>query len=143
MIKKVSNTHFDRVEYNPKNSFYKICWYDVKSNRLQEIARWRNSYNMTSGANYGLLQLWTPTFDCCLSDSQGGRNTCGGYNKPIANLEGCLYQLQKAIEEGELVTDCGPFNFSSCGSIESLLAELMGYIQKQFKVKLFLECCNG
>lgn len=139
-MKNIPSFIYDRIENNNKNSFFKICFFDGE--KLQEIARWRNSYNAASGANYGLLQMWTSLYNVSFYETQGGRNTCGGYNKPIANLEGCLYQFQKAIEN-ELVNDCGPFKFSYCGSIESLLETLKNYLQKQFEKKLFLVCCNG
>ena len=139
-MKKITSTFYDRIENNNKNSFYKICFYDGE--RLQEIARWRNSYNANSGANYGLLQIWSCLYDVSFCESQGGWNTCGGYNKPIANLESCLYQFKTALEN-ELVNDCGPFEFSYCGSIDSLLDELKNFLQKQYKVKLFLVDCNG
>lgn len=127
--KKITSAMFDKIEYNALNSFYKIGFYDVEKNQFNEVARWRNSYNKSSGANYGLLQVWSITFDFIYFESQGGFNTCGGYNKPIANLEGCLYNLKKAHED---------FNFSNCGSIESLMNELMVYLQQQYKAKLFL-----
>lgn len=139
-MKKISSSFWDKIEKNNKNSFYKICFYDGE--KLQEIARWRNSYNANSGANYGLLQIWSITFNFTASEMQGGWNTCGGYNKPIANLEGCFYQFKTALES-ELVNDCGEFNYSNCGSITSLLDELKNFLQKQYKVKLFLVDCNG
>ena len=142
-MKKISNTFYDRIEKNNKNSFYKICFFNVEKNNVEEVARWRNSYNPNSGANYGLLQMWARTFNCSIGESQGGWNTCGGYNKPIANLEGCLYQFKNAINNRELVTDCGDFEYSSCGSITSLLEELKNYLQKQYTVKLFIMDCNG
>lgn len=141
-MKKISNTFYDRIENNNKNSYYKICWYDVDNAKLQEVARWRNSYNAGSGANYGLLQIWSCLYNVSFGESQGGRNTCGGYNKPIANLEGCLYQFKTALEN-ELVNNCGEFTYSDCGSITSLLEGLKNFLQKQYKVKLFLVDCNG
>ena len=139
-MKKITSKMWDKVEYNPFNSFKKIGWYDSKANKFQEVARWRNTYGST-GANFGMLNLWTPLFDAHFFESQGGRNICGGYNKPIANLEGCLYQLKKAIDDGELVHE-GDFNYSDCGSIDSLMAELKDYLQKMFKEKLFvLDIC--
>lgn len=142
-MKKISNTFWDKIENNNKNSFYKICFYNVEKNCVEEVARWRNSYNSNSGANYGLLQMWTRTFNCSIGESQGGRNTHGGYNKPIANLKSCLYQFKNAINNRELVTDCGEFEYSSCGSITSLLEELKNYLQKQYTIKLFIMDCNG
>lgn len=135
-MKKITNTQREKIEYNPFNSFKKIGWYDEKNNRFQEVARWRNTYG-TSGANYGMLNIWCPLFTAHFFEHQGGRNTCGGYNKPIANLESCLYQLKNAIENNEFVHE-GNFNFSSCGSIESLISELKDYLQKMFSVKLFI-----
>ena len=128
---------WDKVEYNPYNSFKKIGWYDAENNRFQEVARWRNTYSKQSGANYGMLNIWSPLFDAHFFESQGGRNTCGGYNKPIANLEGCLYQLENAIDKNEIVHE-GTFNYSNCGSIDSLMNELKEYLQKMFKVELFI-----
>lgn len=142
-MKKISSTFWDKIENNNKNSFYKICFYDYEGEKLQEVARWRNSYNSNSGANYGLLQIWSCTFNCSFGESQGGWNTCGNYDKPIANLEGCLYQLGQAIKNKEIITDCPVFTYSSCGSITSLLEELKEYLQKQYKTKLFLVDCNG
>ena len=139
-MKQITNTFYDRIEKNNKNSFYKICFFDGK--KLQEVARWRNSYNSNSGANYGLLQIWSCLYAVSFGESQGGYNTCGGYNKLIANLEGCLYQFKTALEN-ELVNDCSKFEYSSCGSIDSLLDELKNYLQKQYKEKLFLVDCNG
>ena len=142
-MKNITNSMWNKIEHNGKNSYYKIGFYNKERNCFEEVARWRNAYNSNSGANYGLLQMWTRTFSVNLFESQGGRNTCGGYNKPIANLEGCLYQFQKAIENKEIVTDGGEFEFSYCGSIESLLSGLMAYIQKQYIMPLFLMDCNG
>lgn len=139
-MRAITNLFYDRIENNNKNSFYKICFYDGE--KLQEIARWRNSYNASSGANYGLLQIWSSLYCVSFCESQGGRNTCGGYNKPIANLESCLYQFKTALEN-ELVNDCGNFECSSCGSINSLLVTLKNFLQKQYKEKLFLVDCNG
>ena len=136
-MKKITSNMWDKVEYNPFNSFKKIGWYDSKNNRFQEVARWRNTYSKASGANYGMLNLWTPLYDAHFFESQGGRNTCGGYNKPIANLEGILYQYKNALEN-ELVNDCGDFSYSNCGSIDSLMNELKDFLQKQFKEKLFI-----
>lgn len=135
-MKKITNNMWDKIEHNPVNSFKKIGWYDSENNRFQEVTRWRNTHG-TTGANFGMLNLWTPLYDVHFFESQGGRNTCGGYNKPIANLEGCLYQLKKAIENNE-ITHEGDFNYSDCGSIDSLMAELKDYLQKMFKVKLFI-----
>ena len=84
------------------------------------------------------MQIWSQTFDFIGYKKQGSNNICGGYNKPIANLEGCLYQLKEAIENKELVTDCGEFSYSNCGSIDSLINELKEYLQKQYNVKLFV-----
>ena len=136
-MKKITSTQWDRVEYNPLNSMKKIGFYDETRNSFVEVARWRNARNQASGANYGLLQIWAPLFNACFFESQGGRNTCGGYNKPIANLESCLYQLQEAIKNNEIVHE-GDFNFSRCGSIDSLINELTAYIQKMYNVKLFV-----
>lgn len=136
-MKKITSTQWERVEYNPLNSMKKIGFYDADSNCFVEVARWRNAFSPSSGANYGLLQIWTPLFEACFFESQGGRDTCGGYNKPIANLESCLYQLQQAIEKNELVHE-GEFDFSACGSIDSLIKELMDYLQKMYKANLFI-----
>ena len=136
-MKKITNTQWERVEYNPLNSMKKIGFYDGTSNTFVEVARWRNTYSQASGANYGLLQVWAVLFNVSFFESQGGRNTCGGYNKPIANLESCLYQLQDAIKKNELVHE-GDFEFSSCGSIDSLIHELMAYLQKMYSATLFI-----
>jgi len=136
-MKKLSNSQWDKIEYNPLNSFSKIGWYNQKENRFEEVARWRNTHG-TSGTNDGCLQIWSETFNFIAFEHQPGRNYAGGYNKPIANLEGCLYQLSQAIKNNEVVTDCGSFDFSRCGSITSLMEELRDYLQKQYKVKLFI-----
>jgi hypothetical protein len=135
-MKKITSNMWDKVEKLPFNSFKKIGWYDSENNRFQEVARWRNTHGKT-GANFGMLNLWTPLYDVHFFESQGGCNVCGGYNKPIANLEGCLYQFKKAIENNE-ITHEGDFNYSQCGSIDSLMTELKDYLQKMFKVKLFI-----
>lgn len=147
-MRNIPSSIYDRIEHNNKNQFYKIGYYDAEKNSFVEVARFRNSYNKSSGANYGLLQVWSVTFDWAGYETQGGYNTCGGYNKPIANLESILYNFKKAIENHEIITDCGPFacgafDFSSCGSVTSLLGELKGYLQKQYTVSLFLMDCNG
>lgn len=136
-MKKITNAQWERVEHNPLNSMKKIGFYDAEKNSFVEVARWRNAYSQASGANYGLLQVWTVLFNSAFFESQGGRNTCGGYNKPIANLESCLYQLQEAIKKNEVVHE-GDFEFSSCGSIDSLMRELMEYLQKMYSAKLFI-----
>lgn len=127
-MKKITSTQYDRIEGNQLNSFVRIGWYNAERNCFEEVARWRNSFNKNSGANYGLLQVWSICFDFSAFESQGGYNTCGGYNKPIANLESCLWQFQKEHAD---------FQYSSCGSIDSLLNSLKEYLQKQYKVKLF------
>lgn len=136
-MKKITDTQWERVEYKPLNSMKKIGFYDADKNQFIETARWRNAFSPSSGANYGLLQIWSPLFNACFFESQGGRNTCGGYSKPIANLESCLYQFQQAVEKNELVHE-GEFAFSSCGSIDSLIKELTAYLQKMYKAKLFI-----
>ena len=136
-MKTITNSMWNKVEKNTLNSMKKIGWYDSKNNRFQEVARWRNTYGKSTFANFGMLNLWTPLYDAHFFESQGGCNVCGGYNKPIANLEGCLYQYKKALEN-ELVNDCGEFAFSSCGSIDSLIEELKNFLQKMFKEKLFI-----
>lgn len=137
IMKEITSTMWEKVERNTLNSMKKIGWYDSEKNRFQEAARWRNTYGKSTYANFGMLNIWTPLYDAHFFESQGGCNTCGGYNKPIANLEGCLYQFKKAIEKNEIVHE-GDFNFSSCGSIDSLIEELKDYLQKMFKVKLFI-----
>ena len=135
-MKKITSSMWNKVERNPFNSFKKIGWYDAKNNRFQEVARWRNTYG-TTGANFGMLNIWSPLYDVHFFESQPGRNSAGGYNKPIANLEGILYQYKNALEN-ELVNDCGDFSYSNCGSIDSLMNELKDFLQKQFKEKLFI-----
>lgn len=136
-MKKITNSQWDKIEYKPLNSYKKIGFYDAEKNNFVEVARWRNSYGK-DGTNDGLLQIWSVTFDFTGYEHQRGNNYSGGYNKPIANLESCLYQLKKAIENGEIVTDCKDFNYSNCGSIDSLIEGLKDYLQKQYKVKLFI-----
>ena len=135
-MKKITSAQWEKIERNPFNSFKKIGWYNQETNRFEEVARWRNTYTK-NGSNYGMLNIWSPLYDVHIFESQGSNNTCGGYNKPIANLESCLYQLKKAIDNNEIVHE-GNFNFSSCGSIDSLISELKDYLQKMFKVKLFI-----
>ena len=135
-MKKITNTQWEKIEHNTLNSMKKIGWYNPEKNCFEEVARWRNTYG-TTGANFGMLNIWSPLFDAHFFESQPGRNSAGGYNKPIANLEGCLYQLKKAVENGEIVSE-GQINYSDCGSIDSLMKELMEYLQRQFKVKLFI-----
>ena len=135
-MKKITSAQWEKIEHNPFNSFKKIGWYNQETNRFEEVARWRNTYG-TSGANYGMLNIWSPLYNVHIFESQGSNNTCGGYNKPIANLESCLYQLQEAIKNNEIVHE-GDFNFSRCGSIDSLINELTAYIQKMYNVKLFV-----
>jgi hypothetical protein len=136
-MKKLSNNQWEKIEYNPLNSMAKIGFYDETKNAFNEVARWRNTHGAT-GANYGCLQIWSITFDFIGYEKQKGCNYAGGYNKPIANLESCLYQLKKAIENKEVVTDSGDFNYSNFGSIDSLLNELKDYLQKQYTKKLFI-----
>lgn len=136
-MKKITNSMWDKVEKNTLNSMKKIGWYDSKNNRFQEVARWRNTYGKSTYANFGMLNLWTPLYDAHFFESQPGCNSAGGYNKPIANLNGCLYQYKKALEN-ELVNDCGEFTYSSCGSIDSLIEELRNFLQKMYKEKLFV-----
>lgn len=135
-MKEIKHTQWNKVERLPFNSFKKIGWYNQDRNCFEEVARWRNTYG-TTGANFGMLNIWSPLFDAHFFESQPGRNSAGGYNKPIANLEGCLYQLKKAVETGEIVSE-GQITYSNCGSIDSLMKELMEYLQRQFKVKLFI-----
>lgn len=140
-MKNITSTFFDKIEYNPQSYNVKIGWYDDTKNRFNEIARFRNSYNKASGANYGLLQIWSITFHFSACEMQGGRNTCGGYNKPIANLEGCLYQLEKALENREIVSDAAIPHFSNCGSIDSLMNDLKDFLQHQYIKPLFIINC--
>lgn len=133
----LSSSQWDKIEYNPLNSMAKIGYYNEERNTFEEVARWRNTHG-TSGTNDGCLQIWSVTFNFIGYEHQKGWDYSGGYNKPIANLEACLYQLKEAIERKEVVTDCGDFNYSSCGSIDSLLNELKDYLQKQYTKKLFI-----
>lgn len=137
-MKKITNSQWEKIERNPFNSFYKIGYYDAEQNRFDEVATWQNHYG-TAGANYGLLQIWTPLHNVSFFEKQGGYNTAGGYNKPIANLEGCLYQYKKAVDGKEIVTDHAEgIKYSNCGSIASLMEELKDYLQYHFNVKLFV-----
>ena len=136
-MKKITQTQWERVENNPHNSYKKIGYYDADLNRFVEVARWRNAYNSTSGANYGLLQIWTPLFNATFFESQGGHKTCGGYNKPIADLESCLCQFQDDLKNNTFVNE-GVFTFSDCGSIDLRMRELMDYLQKMYTAKLFI-----
>ena len=136
-MKKITNSQWEKIEKNRIISFSKIGYYDEKNNRFEEVARWRNTVG-SAGANYGLLQIWTPLYNISLFEHQGGYNTSGGYNKPIANLECCFYQLKKAIENNEIVTDRSTFNYSNCGSISSLMSELKDHLQYHFNKKLFI-----
>ena len=58
-MKTIPSSIYDRIEYNNKNSYVKIGFYDSDKTEFVEVARWRNSYNANSGANYGLLQIWS------------------------------------------------------------------------------------
>ncbi len=136
-MKKLTDSQWEKIEYNALNSMAKIGFYNEERNTFEEVARWRNTHTR-EGANDGCLQIWSITFDFIGYDHQKGNNYSCGYNKPIANLEGCLYQLKEAIKEKEVVTDCGDFNYSNCGSIDSLLNELKDYLQKQYSEKLFI-----
>ena len=136
-MRTITNSMWNKVEKNTLNSMKKIGWYDSKNNRFQEVARWRNTYGKSTFANFGMLNMWTPLYNVHFFESQPGCNSAGGYNKPIANLEGCLYQYKKALEN-ELVNDCGNFEFSYCGSIDSLIEELKNFLQKMYREKLFI-----
>lgn len=136
-MKKLNNSQWEKIEYNPLNSYRKIGYYDASSNSFIEICRWRNTHGVT-GTNDGLLQIWSPLFDFIAYSHQRGNNYSGGYNKPIANLENCLYQFSTAIKNKEIVTDGGDFSCSSCGSIDSLLNELKNYLQYFYNEKLFI-----
>lgn len=136
-MKKLSSNQWDKIEYNALNSMAKIGYYNEERNTFEEVARWRNTHSR-EGANDGCLQIWSVTFDFIGYEHQKGNNYAGGYNKPIANLESCLHQLKKAIENKEIVTDCGAYTVDSCGSIDSLLNELKDYLQKQYNKKLFI-----
>jgi hypothetical protein len=114
----------------------KIGFYDSNKNTFVEIARWRNSNN-NMGANFGLLQLWTPLYCAAFYDKQKNNNLAGNYNKPTANLESCLWQFKKAIEKKEIVSE-NTINYSDCGSIDSLIRELKDYLQYMYKEKLFI-----
>lgn len=140
-MKKITSSFFDKIGYNPQSYNVKIGWYDNAKNRFVEVARFRNSYNKTSGANYGLLQIWSITFNFSASEMQGGYNACGNYDKPIANLEGCLYQLENALKNRELVCDAAIPHFSDCGSIDSLMNELKDFLQCQYIKTLFIINC--
>lgn len=133
----LSSSQWDKIEYNPLNSMAKIGYYNEERNAFEEVARWRNTHGAT-GTNDGCLQIWSITFNFIGYEHQKGWDYSGGYNKPIANLEACLYQLKEAIKNKEVVTDCGDFNYSNCGSIDSLLNELKDYLQKQYTKKLFI-----
>lgn len=136
-MKRLSSSQWDRVEYNPLNHYVKIGYYDINHNSFVEVARFRNAYTH-NGSNYGLLQIWDeihPTY--AFFNAQGSNNTCGGYNKPIANLEGCLYQFKEEIKK----SFNEDFTFSDCGSIDSLTTGLMNYLQSQYRIKLFKICC--
>lgn len=136
-MQKITDHQWERIEYNNYNSYIKIGFYDIEYNSFVEVARWRNTYTV-NGSNYGLLQIWDvihPAY--AFFKAQGSNNTCGGYNKAIANLKSCLYQFQQEIKK----SFNEDFVFSTCGSIDSLTTELMNYLQQQYIVKLFKICC--
>ncbi len=135
-MRKITSSQWDNVEYNAWNSAKKIGFYNADKNCFEEIVRWRNAYNKTTGSNYGLLQIWTNLYSFSFFEKQGSRNQCGGYNKPIANLESCLYQFEEEMKENPYGRK--EFKFSSCGSIDSLINELKDYLQYQYKEKLFI-----
>ena len=142
-MRKIAYTNWKRVEGFTKNQYYKIGYYDIEKNCFVEVARFRNSYNKNSGANYGLLQIWSRTFCVEYFDKQKGYDYAGGYDKPDANLSNCLYQLKCDIEDNKIVTDCGELVYSSCSSVTRHIDELKDYLQKQYIVKLFVMDCNG
>ena len=138
-MKQITNSQWRKIESKPFNSFKKIGWYNQEKNTFEEVARWRNVYGST-GANFGMLNLWTPLFNAHFFEDQPGNNYAGGYNKPIADLEGCLWQLREAIKNGELVSDGDIKKLDNihCGSIDSLMETLKDYLQYQFNKKLFI-----
>lgn len=136
-MKKATTFIFNAVESNPLNSMKKIGYYDSESNSFVEVARWRNSYSHT-GVNYGLLQIWCPLYDIHIYEKQRGYDYAGGYNKPIANLESCLYQLDQAIKNRELVSELRSLKYRDCGTIDSLISDLKDHLQAMYKAKLFV-----
>lgn len=65
-MKKLTSSQWDKIERNPFNSFKKIGWYNTDRNCFEEVARWRNTYG-TTGANFGMLNIWSPLFDAHFS----------------------------------------------------------------------------
>ena len=140
--RNIPNSVWDSVEYNPLSYNIKIGFYNRVDNCFCEVARFRNSYNKNSGANYGILQIWNSIFNCSFYEKQGGRNTCGGYNKPIANLESCLYQFSNFTDSFMNKELQGlKHSFNNCGSIDSLMNELRDVLQCLYNSPLFIINC--
>lgn len=131
---QINSSDWDKIEYNPLNYYYKIGFYDEKSNQFVEVARYRNSYT-SNGSNYALLQIWSIIFDYRAFYRQGSNNVCGGYNKPIANLEAILEQLKQDR------TDEGGLSYPDCCSMDSGIKALAEWLQKQYTAKLFIIQC--
>ena len=92
-MKKITSAQWKKIEGHPLNSYARVCYYDSDKNQVVEVARWRNTYGPSTYANFGMLNVWSILFTFHAFESQGGCNVAGGYNKPIANLESCLYQF--------------------------------------------------
>lgn len=128
---EIKSSDWDKIEYNRLNYYYKIGFYNAKTNHFEEVARYRNSCT-NNGSNYAMLQIWSVLFNYNAFYKQGSNNVCGGYNKPIANLEAILYQLK--LDR----TDEGGISYPDCCSMDSGINAIKDYLQKQYTVKLFV-----
>lgn len=133
----ITRNMYDKIEGNPKNSFYKIGF--VENGLFQEVFRWRNSYNQQSYANYGLLQIWHNDIVFSCFENQGGCNTCGGYNKPEANLYACIDSFNQYLKELNINQEVD----ISCRGIDSHINNLKTVLEKITGRELFIVGCNG
>lgn len=133
----ITSNMYDKISYNPKNSFYKIGF--VENGLFQEVFRWSNSYNKQSYANYGLLQIWHNDIVFSCFENQGVCNTCGGYNKPEANLFVCLEQFNLYLKENEIDEKID----LSCRGMDSHINNVKTVLEKITGRELFIVDCNG
>lgn len=133
----ITTNMYDKIQGNPKNSFFKIGY--AKEGSFKEVARWRNSYNMQSYANYGLLQIWCDDIVFSCFENQGGCNTCGGYNKPEANLFACIDSFNQYLIELNINQKVD----ISRHSIDSHINNLRDVLEIIMNRELFLIECNG
>lgn len=122
---------FRRRDNKRLSDLVRIGFFNSELNKLQIVATYEN-WNNEKGVNDGFLCLYTSLYYCrYYAAHQKGNNFAGGYNKPIANLEETLTAWK---EENNL-----NYEVDYCGSIYSLMTDLMNELQKQYEDKLFLE----